>query len=38
LRSIAFVAFARGLAFAGTMACSAALAAEPKPDFSFKTK
>jgi len=42
LRSIAFVTFARRLAFAGAIACSAALgsalAAEPKPDFSIKTK
>jgi len=42
LRSIAFVTFARRLAFAGAIACAAALgpalAAEPKPDFSFKTK
>jgi hypothetical protein len=42
LRSTAFVTFARRLAFAGAMACAAALnpafAAEPKPDFSIKTK
>jgi hypothetical protein len=42
LRSIAFVTFAHRLAFAGAIACTAALnpafAAEPKPDFSIKTK
>jgi hypothetical protein len=42
LRSIAFVTFARRLAFAGAMVCAAAVnpafAAEPKPDFSIKTK
>jgi hypothetical protein len=42
LRSIAFVTFARRSAFAGAIACAAALnpalAAEPKPDFAFKTK
>jgi hypothetical protein len=42
LRSIAVVTFARRLGFAGAIACAAALgpalAAEPKPDFSFKTK
>jgi peptidoglycan-N-acetylmuramic acid deacetylase PdaC-like protein len=42
LRSIAFVTFARRLGFAGAIACAAALspalAAEPKPDFSIKTK
>jgi hypothetical protein len=42
LRSISLVTFARRLAFTGVIACAAALdpalAAEPKPDFSFKTK
>jgi hypothetical protein len=42
LRSIAFVTFARRLAFAVAMVCVAALnpslAAEPRPDFSIKTK
>jgi hypothetical protein len=42
LRSIAFVTLARRLGFAGAIACAAALspalAAEPKPDFSIKTK
>jgi hypothetical protein len=42
LRSIAYVTFTRRLAFAGAIACAAvldpALAAEPKPDFSIKTK
>ena len=42
MRSIAYVTFTRRLAFAGAIACAAALApalaAEPKPDFSFKTK
>ena len=42
MRSIAVVTFARRLGFAGAIACAAALgpalAAEPKPDFSFKTK
>jgi hypothetical protein len=42
LRNIAFVTSARRLAFAGAVACaaasSAAFAAEPKPDFSIKTK
>lgn len=38
MRSIAFVTFARTAAFAGAVACAAAFAAEPKPDFSIKTK
>jgi hypothetical protein len=42
LRSIGFVKFARALAFTGAIACTvapgAAFAAEPKPDFSIKTK
>jgi len=42
LRSIAFVTFARTLAFTGVIACAVplgtAFAAEPKPDFSIKTK
>ncbi|WP_430650256.1 PdaC/SigV domain-containing protein [Bradyrhizobium lablabi] len=40
MRSIAFVTFARTIAFAGAIACTATLAfaADPKPDFSIKTK
>ena len=42
MRSIAFVTFARTLALAGAIACAAAqgaaFAAEPKPDFSSKTR
>ena len=42
MRTIAFVTFARRLGLAGAIACAAALspalAAEPKPDFSIKTK
>jgi len=42
LRGIAFLTLVRTIGFAGAVACSAALdvalAAEPKPDFSIKTK
>jgi hypothetical protein len=42
LRDVAFLTFVRTTGFAGAVACSAALgiafAAEPKPDFSIKTK
>jgi Deacetylase PdaC len=42
LRGIAFITLVRTIGFAGAVACSAALgvalAAEPKPDFSSKTK
>ena len=38
MRSIAFVAFTRTLAGAVACAATLAFAAEPKPDFSIKTK
>ena len=42
MRGIAFLTRVRTIGFAGAVACSAALglafAAEPKPDFSIKTK
>jgi Deacetylase PdaC len=40
LRSIGFVTFARTIGLAGAIACAATLAfaADPKPDFSIKTK
>ncbi len=42
MRGIAFITLVRTIGFAGAVACSAALgaaqAAEPKPDFSIKTK